>query len=275
MLSVMEWQLLSLNKILPQRVSPKPRVALRAPLAKVEEKPASTNIQKGRELLSDRIRVCFFTLRKRSVQGVGVRLGCSVQTCPVINVWFLWVADNPALKLLQFFHFEVGFNGVFFQVLEGILFFLPPLPFQKYESKYLEELLFKRCIVSPVKVCGCLSVSWVPRASAQRRGWPWARAAMLVMLTCSALLLKSAPASPAAVWPHCYPHNSVNKVCALFVTASTPCFLSGSLAPFKGLSHLRKCQRTSLVTHWLGIHVPVQGTWVQSLVREDLTCQDN
>ena len=89
MLSVMEWQLLSLNKILPQRVSPKPRVALRAPLAKVEEKPASTNIQKGRELLSDRIRVCFFTLRKRSVQGVGVRLGCSVQTCPVINVWFL------------------------------------------------------------------------------------------------------------------------------------------------------------------------------------------
>ena len=48
-----------------------------------------TNIQKGRELLSDRIRVCFFTLRNRSVQGVGVRLGCSVQTCPVINVWFL------------------------------------------------------------------------------------------------------------------------------------------------------------------------------------------
>lgn len=170
MLSVMEWQLLSLNKILPQRVSPKPWVALRAPLAKVEEKPASTNIQKGRELLSDRIRVCFFTLRKRSVQGVGVRLGCSVQTCPVINVWFLWVADNPALKLLQFFHFEVGFNGVFFQVLEGILFFLPPLPFQKYESKYLEELLFKRCIVSPVKVCGCLSVSWVPRVPVRRGG---------------------------------------------------------------------------------------------------------
>lgn len=52
MLSVMEWQLLSLNKILPQRVSPNPWVAFWAHLAKVEEKPASTNIQKGRELLS-------------------------------------------------------------------------------------------------------------------------------------------------------------------------------------------------------------------------------
>ena len=62
MLSVMEWQLLSLNKILPQRVSPKPWVAFRARLGKVEEKPASTNIQKGRKLLSDRIRVCFFIL---------------------------------------------------------------------------------------------------------------------------------------------------------------------------------------------------------------------
>ena len=70
-------------------------------------------------------------------------------------------------------------------------------------------------------------------------------------------------------------YSSVNKVCALFVTASTLCFLSGFLAPFKGLSHLKKCQRTSLVTQWLRIHLPVQGTWVQSLVQEDLTCQDN
>ena len=26
---------------------------------------------------------------------------------------------------------------------------------------------------------------------------------------------------------------------------------------------------------WLGIHLPVQGTWVQSLVGEDLTRRDN
>ena len=152
---------------------------------------------------------------------------------------------------------------------------LPPLPFQKYESKHLEELLFKRCIVSPMKVCGCLSVSRVPRASAQRRGGPGPELLCLWCWPAPRSCWNQHLPPPAAVWPHCCPHNSVNKVCALFVTASTPCFLSGSLAPFKGLSHLKKCQRTSLVIQWLGIHLPVQGTWVQSLVGEDPTCWDN
>ena len=30
--------------------------------------------------------------------------------------------------------------------------------------------------------------------------------------------------------------------------------------------------RTSLVVQWLSIHLPMQGTWVQSLVWEDSTC---
>ena len=30
--------------------------------------------------------------------------------------------------------------------------------------------------------------------------------------------------------------------------------------------------RTSMVAQWLRIHLPKQGTWVQSLVREDSTC---
>ena len=30
--------------------------------------------------------------------------------------------------------------------------------------------------------------------------------------------------------------------------------------------------RTSLVAQWLRIHLPMQGTWVQALVREDPTC---
>ena len=30
--------------------------------------------------------------------------------------------------------------------------------------------------------------------------------------------------------------------------------------------------RTSLVVQWLRIHLPVQGTWVRALVREDSTC---
>ena len=34
----------------------------------------------------------------------------------------------------------------------------------------------------------------------------------------------------------------------------------------------KKCDLTSLVIQWLRIHLPKQGTWVQSLVREDSTC---
>ena len=30
---------------------------------------------------------------------------------------------------------------------------------------------------------------------------------------------------------------------------------------------------TSLVVQWLRIHLPVQGTWVRSLVQEDLPCR--
>ena len=29
---------------------------------------------------------------------------------------------------------------------------------------------------------------------------------------------------------------------------------------------------TSLVAQWIRIHLPMQGTWVRSLVREDSTC---
>ena len=30
--------------------------------------------------------------------------------------------------------------------------------------------------------------------------------------------------------------------------------------------------RASLVVQWLRIHLPMQGTWVRALVREDATC---
>ena len=32
------------------------------------------------------------------------------------------------------------------------------------------------------------------------------------------------------------------------------------------------CAWTSLVAQWIRIHLPMQGTWVQSLVQEDSTC---
>ena len=34
----------------------------------------------------------------------------------------------------------------------------------------------------------------------------------------------------------------------------------------------QKLTGTSLVAQWLRIHLPIQGTWVQALVREELTC---
>ena len=39
-------------------------------------------------------------------------------------------------------------------------------------------------------------------------------------------------------------------------------------------AHLLKRQKagTSLVVQWLGTHTAMQGTWVRSLVQEDLTC---
>ena len=40
----------------------------------------------------------------------------------------------------------------------------------------------------------------------------------------------------------------------------------------KDLFRLFKISRTSLVAQWLRIHLPMQGTQVQSLVREDPTC---
>ena len=35
---------------------------------------------------------------------------------------------------------------------------------------------------------------------------------------------------------------------------------------------LKKYTRTSLVVEWIGIHLPVTGTRVRSLVQEDPTC---
>ena len=41
-----------------------------------------------------------------------------------------------------------------------------------------------------------------------------------------------------------------------------------------GILSLKSALRTSLVAQWLRIRLPVQGTRVQSLVREDPTCTE-
>ncbi|KAJ8794285.1 hypothetical protein J1605_003242 [Eschrichtius robustus] len=38
------------------------------------------------------------------------------------------------------------------------------------------------------------------------------------------------------------------------------------------LKRIKKLDRASLVAQWLRIHLPMQGTWVRDLVREDPTC---
>ena len=45
-----------------------------------------------------------------------------------------------------------------------------------------------------------------------------------------------------------------------------------SLAKQQKRLSLKKTPRTSLVARWLRIHLPMQGTQVQALVREDTTC---
>ena len=41
-----------------------------------------------------------------------------------------------------------------------------------------------------------------------------------------------------------------------------------------GNSRIKTCRnRTSPVVQWVRIHLPVQGTWIQSLVQEDFTCR--
>ena len=42
--------------------------------------------------------------------------------------------------------------------------------------------------------------------------------------------------------------------------------------PYKLFLVMKFCLGTSLVAQWLRIHLPMQGTQVQSLVQEDPTC---
>ena len=192
------------------------------------------------------------------------------------RVWFLWVADSPASKLLQFFHFEVWFNGISFcNCWKAYCSSYLPSPSRNMKANIWKNCCLKDVSCPPWKYVGVCRCPECHEPVHRGGGGPGPELLFLWCWPAPRSCWNQHLPPPAAVWPHCCPHNSVNKVCALFETASTPCFLSGSLALFKGLSHLKKCQRTSLVIQWLGIHLPVQGTWVQSLVGEDLTRRDN
>ena len=62
-------------------------------------------------------------------------------------------------------------------------------------------------------------------------------------------------------------------ICISSLVKCTNCcpFLNGIIC-FRTVE-FRKFFRTSLVVQWLRIHLPVQGTWVRSLVQEDPTCR--
>lgn len=155
-----------------------------------------------------------------------------------------WQSCIEALAVLSFY---VGFMAFSSQVSEGTRLFLPPgphPPLSDYESKYLEEPLFKRCVVSPWKWVGGSSAPRVPCASTQRRCGPLApcRCALWLPPAPCSCCRQHLPPDPRCALHRCCTHNSVNKVCALFVKASTLCFLSRSSAPFKDLSRLKKHQ---------------------------------
>ena len=71
-----------------------------------------------------------------------------------------------------------------------------------------------------------------------------------------------------------YFHVSDGKMNALFSI-----FLHFCIAKILNYQQIEKMQyrisekgpRASLVAQWLGIHLPMQGTWVRALVREDPT----
>ena len=63
--------------------------------------------------------------------------------------------------------------------------------------------------------------------------------------------------------------------CLWVVTASgekekLPCLCNYATCPWVAISRFRQ---DSLVVQWLRIYLPMQGTWVQSLVWEDSTCR--
>lgn len=137
---------------------------------------------------------------------------------------------QSCIQVLPILSGSVGFMGFFFTCWEVCCSPRPPSPFLSYGSNHVEEVLCNRCVVSPVKVSGCPSAPRVPRAGPQR--WPAAPRA--------GPRLRPSPRSrcnstrPSALSPRlCCTHDSVNKVRASFVHASTRVCLPVPLLPLK------------------------------------------
>lgn len=136
---------------------------------------------------------------KTVVHDIDVPLGFRVKTRPVTNECGFCEWQTNLLP-----SFRVWFNGVFFFASVKRRPVLPALPFQKYESEYLEELLLERCVVSPVKVSGCPSVPRILHTSMQRQGRPAGPTSLCFMApTCPTLLSQAAL---AASLPHTLCH---------------------------------------------------------------------
>lgn len=75
--------------------------------------------------------------------------------------------------------------------------FPAPTPLQNWKSRYLEELLCKRCVVSPVKVSGCPSAPRVPCWSAEAASGPRSRAGESHLLLAPAQQHRPSALSPS------------------------------------------------------------------------------
>lgn len=124
-----------------------PWVAFWACLPRVEEKTASTNIQKGNEPLSDCICVCFFTLWKRRRMSAGLVLFWGVmyrpvpwQTCGLCEL--LTVLHQ---SFCSSFLFKLGLMGFFFKCWKAHCSSCLPSP-----SRNKKANIWKKCCLKDV-----------------------------------------------------------------------------------------------------------------------------
>ena len=71
-------------------------------------------------------------------------------------------------------------------------------------------------------------------------------------------------------WPHCIIYEQQVNISACYYTEILRTICHSSYILFSDTDSVQLW--TSLAVQWLRIHLPMQGTWIWSLVQEDSTC---
>ena len=159
-----------------------------------------------------------------SVHGIGVLLGCSVQTRPAINKPVCGFCELPTILHWNFcssFILKLGLMDFFFFFWQ--LCWKPCYSSCRLSpSRNMKANVWKNCCLKdePCLPWKCVGVCWCPECHMPvHRGGDGPGPEMLC------LWCWPAPRScwnqclplPTTVQPYCCPHKSVNKVCALFM----------------------------------------------------------